>query len=102
MDYKQPAKLFGFINTEYTASAQIDEFGRLKVQFPWWLALSSDNADEVEAALKESIDELGDDAQMAYLDLQDSVQKQQQLIQMMSNIMKTKHDTAKAAINNVR
>jgi hypothetical protein len=36
------------------------------------------------------------------VDLQNTLQKQQQLEQMISNIMKAGHDTAKNAISNVR
>ena len=39
---------------------------------------------------------LGDDAQLANVDLQNVLQKQQQVLQMMSNISKMLHDTAKA------
>ena len=42
------------------------------------------------------------DAQLANVDLQNSMQKQQQTVQMMSNIMKMMNDQAMAAIRNVR
>ena len=47
---------------------------------------------------EEQLDSIGDDAQLANLDLQNALQKQQQLIQMLSNIMKTLHDTVMAVI----
>jgi len=40
--------------------------------------------------------------QMANLELQDVMQKQQRAMQMLSNIMKSQHDTAKAIIRNLR
>lgn len=40
--------------------------------------------------------------QMANLELQGALQKQQQAMQMMSNIMKAQHDTASAIIRNLR
>jgi hypothetical protein len=43
----------------------------------------------------------GGDAQ-ANVDLQNTLQKQQQAFQTISNVMKTKHDTAKNSISNVR
>jgi hypothetical protein len=43
----------------------------------------------------------GGDAQ-ANIDLQNTLQKQQQTFQTISNVMKTKHDTAKNSISNVR
>jgi hypothetical protein len=44
----------------------------------------------------------GDDAQLANLDLQNALQKQQQTYTMMSNVMKTMHDTSKSIIQNVK
>lgn len=42
------------------------------------------------------------DTQMATVDLQTSMQKQQQAFQLLSNIQKAQHDTAKAIIHNLR
>ncbi len=39
---------------------------------------------------------------MMQLELQNAMQKQQQAFQMLSNIMKSQHDTAKAIINNIK
>jgi hypothetical protein len=44
---------------------------------------------------------LGDDAQLANLDLQNMLQKQQQTLQMMSNISKMLYDTAMAIIRKI-
>jgi uncharacterized phage infection (PIP) family protein YhgE len=51
----------------------------------------------IEAA-ESLLDELGDEAQDASGDLQDVLQKQQQLVQMLSTISKHLHDTAAATI----
>jgi len=48
--------------------------------------------------LEEQLNSIGNDAQLANLDLQNALQKQQQAIQMLSNIMKTLHDTVMAVI----
>lgn len=45
---------------------------------------------------------IGSDAQLANIDLQNALQKQQQLMQMMSQISKMMHDTAMAIIRNLR
>ncbi len=45
---------------------------------------------------------LTDMTQQMQLDLQDTLQKQQEFIQTISNIMKNQHDTLKAIINNMR
>jgi hypothetical protein len=51
---------------------------------------------------EEKLQSVGDDAQLANIDLQNSLQKQQQTLQTMSNVSKMLHDTAKAIISNMR
>ena len=53
------------------------------------------------AAAEESLNSIGDDAQLANIDLQNTLQKQQQTIQMLSNISKVLHDTAMAVIRKI-
>ena len=43
-----------------------------------------------------------DDAQLANIDLQNMLQKQQQVLQMMSNISKMMHDSAMAVVRNLK
>ncbi len=47
---------------------------------------------------EEDLQSVGDDAQLANVDLQNALQKQQQTLQMMSNISKMLHDTAMSII----
>jgi hypothetical protein len=101
-DYKYPAKLFGIINIDYTARAEVDELGRIKTKFPWWLFLTKNNADDISAELENQLANSGDDAQLANIDLQNSVQKQQQTLQTMSNVSKALHDIAMKSIRNTR
>ena len=46
------------------------------------------------ADLKQQLSTVGDDAQLANIDLQNMLRKQQQTLQMLSNIAKMLHDTA--------
>jgi hypothetical protein len=48
--------------------------------------------------LEDELASVGDDAQLANVDLQNALQKQQQTLQMMSNMSKSLHDTAKSII----
>jgi hypothetical protein len=50
------------------------------------------------AAWEEKLNSIGDDAQLANIDLQNMLQKQQQTLLMMSNISKMLSDTASAVI----
>src|SRR4029453_7627530 len=59
------------------------------------------NLEQLEAEIKrreEELNSIGDDAQLANVDLQNMLQKQQQTLQMMSNISKMLHDTAMSVI----
>jgi len=51
--------------------------------------------------LEQKLQTVGDDAQLANIDLQNSLQKQQQTLQTMSNVSKMLHDTAMSVIRNM-
>jgi hypothetical protein len=80
---------------------------RLRPSLPLEVARpdSLTTAAEVRAAIarwEESLNAIGDDSQLANVDLQNWLQKQQQILQMLSNISKQLHDTAKSVIQNMR
>lgn len=50
---------------------------------------------------EDELSSVGDDAQLANIDLQNYLQKQQQLMQMLSSISKATHDTAMAVIRKI-
>jgi len=52
--------------------------------------------------LKEKISLMGEDSQLANIDLQNSLQKIQQNLQTLSNFSKVAHDTAMASIRNMK
>lgn len=51
--------------------------------------------------LEDQLNSVGDDAQLANVDLQDTLQKQQATLQMVSNISKMLYDTATAVIRKI-
>ena len=64
-------------------------------------AESVSDFEQLEAEMKtweEKLNSIGDDAQLANVDLQNMLQKQQQTLQMMSNISKMLHDTSMSVI----
>jgi hypothetical protein len=72
----------------------------LKARFP---RLTQREVDLLMALVfAETLNATGDDSQLINIDLQDTLQKQQQFIQTISNIMKAQHDTLKAIIQNLR
>ncbi len=67
-------------------------------------AIPMSKKEELETYIKnleEKLNSVGDDAQLANVDLQNMLQKQQQTLQMMSNISKMLHDTAMAIIRKI-
>ena len=52
-------------------------------------------------SLEQKLATVGDDAQLANIDLQNSLQKLQQILQTMSNVSKMLHDTAMAIIRKI-
>lgn len=53
---------------------------------------------DLQKSFQEKLNSIGDDAQLANVDMQNILQKQQQTLQMMSNISKMFYDTAMAVI----
>ncbi len=80
-----------------------DKSGNLKSSFKQNAANTNVKKD-VEAylaRLEEKKGTIGDDAQVANLELQQFVQKQQQVLQLMSNLYKLFHETAMAIIRKI-
>ncbi len=57
--------------------------------------------EDVIKKMEESLSTVGDDAQLANIDLQSMLQKQQQTLQLMSNVSKMLHDTTMATIRKI-
>ncbi len=97
--------LFGDIDGD-PSDGSIDDV-MLNDAAPPYLVASGEKIETVaqlETAIKnleEKLSAVGDDAQLANVDLQNMLQKQQQLIQMLSNVGKTLHDTAMAVIRKI-
>jgi hypothetical protein len=62
---------------------------------------SSEGMDSYIKEIENKLNSIGDDAQLVNIDLQNAMQKQQQLLQILSNISKMMHDTAMAIIRKI-
>jgi hypothetical protein len=62
---------------------------------------SKEQLENYIADLEQQLSTVVHDAQSANIDLQNSLQKQQQTIQMLSNVSKILHDTAMAVIRKI-
>ena len=52
--------------------------------------------------LTQELNTIGDDAQLKKLDLQDKLRKMQEMMQLVSNMLKNDHDTLKAILQNLK
>jgi hypothetical protein len=77
-----------------------DEIARLRGLKPVNPQDKKKNEARVEE-LEEKLSQIGDDAQLANIDLQNALQKQQQMIQLMNNISKMLFDTAMSIIRKI-
>lgn len=74
----------------------------MKIQIREELAKTRKTTEDYITSIEERLSTIGEDAQLANIDLQNMLQKQQQTIQMLSNMSKVLHDTALAVIRNMR
>ena len=84
--------------------AQAFNVGPLERELGLPARVPADNVDSLQAfddeiaKWEEKLNTIGDDAQLANVDLQNILQKQQQTLQMLSNISKMLYDTAQSVI----
>jgi hypothetical protein len=80
---------------------KVKHYNEMKKQIRDELARVRKTCGDYISALEENLSSVGEDAQLANIDMQNMLQKQQQTIQMMSQISKTMHDTAMAVIRKI-
>ncbi|MDO8558052.1 MAG: hypothetical protein Q7S09_02575 [bacterium] len=110
--YNMPAKFFGIMPTRYRAEVSIDrgdnenwDFGRVKVALPWYAFLlqKGTSASELTLAIRQNADAgnmqgTGSESEAAGSWRYGAARA----MQLVSNVMKTKHDTVKNSIGNIR
>ncbi len=93
-----------YTSMEFPTEPKFDQATGAMVPHDPQSSTSLKNKEELETYIKnleEKLNSIGDDAQLANVDLQNMLQKQQQTLQMMSNISKMLHDTAMAIIRKI-
>jgi len=113
--YQSSGKLFGFIplsltqNVEIDTSAESTKTERVKVRFPWFSFLFSKDISAGEIEEEANKKEGGKDwIEVQSWDWgvnasgQNGITARARAFSLVSNILKTKHDTVKNSINNVR
>lgn len=99
VEYTESVKLFGVLPLTMRKVVSAGSDGRVTVQFPWWstFAKKQDGAGDLETYLNAAIT----DRNTAFSGL-GVLPRHALMYQTVTNAMKTKHDTAKNAIGNIR
>jgi hypothetical protein len=100
--YRSSGRLFGFIPISFTQRVELDaeeeDTGRVKVKMPWFaFLLKADvSAEDIEEEVQASISgNLGNNENWDF-------GAQAEIIASISNILKTKHESAMNAIRNLK
>ncbi|MFA6594350.1 MAG: hypothetical protein WCT16_03805 [Candidatus Buchananbacteria bacterium] len=106
LKYQQDAKLLGLIPIKYDLQINADLAERkVTLKKPWWLFLTANGADSVanssQAAL-DSLDNISGLSEQNQLMLQTQLDRQQKIIQTLSNIIKKVSSTTEAVTQNLK
>ena len=102
MEHRSSGKLFGFIPISFTQRVELeaegDDAGRVKVKMPWFSFLLKADvpAEDIETEVEASISaNLGNNENWDF-------GGQAEIIATISNVLKTRHDTVKNSVGNIR
>lgn len=95
--YKMPARFLGIFRSSIATRAEVTYSGEVKVSLPWYAFLfkKSVSTDDIESEARAILPEVGDEVLMSF-------ESRARAVTTLSDIMKTKHDTVKNSINNIR
>lgn len=100
--YSHRGKMLGFIPWGYIVSSSVSKSGGVKVRFPWYSVFlkkdftAAELTEEVETDLRKL------ETEVQARQMQDEITKLSRTFQLLSNIMKARHDTAQSAAQNLR
>ena len=112
-DYIFPIRILGFIDADMESEATIifgdgvhgtiDDADRVKVKFPWWHVFGRKgiSAADIERSYDAKLQTIGEDAELANIDLQSNTERSARAMFLISNIMKAHHDTAMSVIRKI-
>ncbi len=95
--YKMPARFLGIFGASITTRAEVAHNGEVKVSLPWYAFLFKKlvSTGDTESEARASLPEVGDEVLVSF-------ESRARAMTTLSNIMKTKHDTIKNSIGNIR
>ncbi|TSC89129.1 MAG: hypothetical protein G01um10143_510 [Parcubacteria group bacterium Gr01-1014_3] len=100
VEYRRPAKLFGFIKVNYGHLVSLDRTGKLTGKKPWWLAFAKDDADTFISEMKYIFQ--NNQTNLDFLKIKDLIDSQAKAFETLSNAMKTRHEAMMNSIRNIK
>ncbi len=100
IDYSAPAKLFGIFPMKIGLSVAADAQARVKVKFPWYRFLLSTNTVDIQSEFDHVYQHNQTD--LEFLKMQDTVARQSEIFQALSNVLKARHDASIQIISNIK
>ncbi len=100
ISYRRPAKLLGFIPVAYYHAFTMDGKGNISHGKPWWLAFATNDADEFTADVSATFQ--NNQSNLDFLRLQDLVARQSRAFEVLSSILKARHEAAMNSIRNMK
>lgn len=88
--YSAPAKLFALFPIKMNIKVSADAEGMIKVKFPWYKFLVTSEFSNISAEISGVMQ--SNQTDLEFLKLQDSAERQSQLFNLLSNILKARHD----------
>lgn len=98
VEYKQPAKFLGMFPATINSNILVSGDTKVKVKFPWYKIFFYIPEEISEASIETDVQA----SLEGQVGIENAIQKQAQVFQTVSNVLKTKHDTAKNSVGNIR
>ena len=100
--YKVPAKFLGIFSASINSEVTVDNENRVKVKFPWYRFLYNLPTELQAKTLEEGLSSELHNVLEENVELRGSVSAKAEVVAVVTSNLKTRHDTVKNSIQNIR
>jgi hypothetical protein len=101
--YQAKAKLFGFIPLNYNLAVSADtQNNKIQIKKPWWLFLTTNNANDLGKAIDDAANSLNDNSELESLNIQDLLGQRAKAVALASNLLAALASTTQSIVNNIK
>ncbi len=100
VQYRRPAKLFGFIPVAYYHAFTVDGKGNIAQGHPWWLIFATGDADVFGADVDHIFQHNQSD--LRWIKAPTELELQTQRFSALTDILKTRHDASQQAVSDLK